>query len=166
VAGIFINKPRVELIDGEIYTMSPFTPDHNSHVDKITEFFIIQLYGKAKVRSQGSVKTDENSKPEPDIAVLKFKENFYRDRQATAKDIHLIIEVSVFTTQTDRTTKKKKYAAAGIPEYWIVLPKKSTVEVYRNPSKGNYLEKSVYQKIDEWIFTTFDLKVKGTDLLI
>ena len=45
-AGIFMDKPRVELLDGEIYTMSPITPDHNSHVDKASQFFTVKLFGK------------------------------------------------------------------------------------------------------------------------
>lgn len=165
-AGIFEGKPRVELIDGEIYTISPFTPDHNSHVDKASEFFIIKLYGKAKIRTQGSVRTDEYSEPEPDVAILKFKENFYSDKQATAADLHLVIEVAVLSVQTDRTTKKTKYAASGIPEYWIVIPKKQIIEVYRKPKDGIYQEKTTYQKTDAWVFETFDLEIKGSDLLI
>lgn len=165
-AGIFEGKPRVELIDGEIYAMSPLTPYHNGHVDKCAEFFTVRLFGKAKIRTQGSVRTDEYSEPEPDIAILRFSENFYSDRQATAKDILLLIEVAVNSVETDRTTKKKKYAAAGIPEYWIVIPKKGIIEVYRKPDGGAYREKNTYAKADEWVFGAFGLSVSGSDLLI
>ena len=165
-AGIFDDKPRVELIDGEIYAMSPLTPYHNSHVDKCAEFFTVKLFGKAKIRTQGSVRTDEYSEPEPDIAVLRYSENFYSDRQPVAADILLLLEVAVNSIETDRTTKKEKYAAAGIPEYWIIIPKEGIVEVYRKPEAGAYMEKSIYKKENEWIFETFNLSVKGSDLLI
>jgi len=164
--GIFEDKPRVELIDGEIYTMSPITPDHNSHVDKAAEFFTVKLFGKAKIRTQGSIRTDEYSEPEPDVTILHFDKNFYQKKQPTAKDVHLVIEVAVFTMATDRTLKKEKYATVGIPEYWIVFPKEQTIEVYRKPKDGDYLEKSTYEKQDEWVFETFDLTMKGSDLLI
>ncbi|MCB0586874.1 MAG: Uma2 family endonuclease, partial [Phaeodactylibacter sp.] len=165
-AGIFADKPRVELIDGEIYTTSPFTPGHNGHVDKVAEFFTVNLFGKAKIRTQGSIRIDEYSEPEPDIAILRFSENFYSDKQATAKDVHLIIEVSVHTLETDRTVKKQKYAEAGIPEYWIVIPDKGIVEVYRKPEDGSYLDKNTYRKADEWLFEAFGLSIKGEDILI
>ncbi|MCB0556860.1 MAG: Uma2 family endonuclease [Phaeodactylibacter sp.] len=165
-AGVFSDKPRVELIDGEIYAMSPFTPDHNGHVDKVSRFFNKALFDEILVRTQGSVRIDEYSEPEPDITILRFSENFYRDNQATAKDIYLIIEVAVHTLETDRTVKKRKYAEAHIPEYWIVIPSKEAVEVYRKPEDGDYLEKNTYHKGDEWLFEAFKLKLKGTDLLI
>ena len=164
--GIFMDKPRVELIDGEIYTMSPFTPDHNAHVDKISRFFNKALFDEIIVRTQGSIRTDEYSEPEPDIAILRFNEHFYSHEQVTTKDIHLLIEVAVNTIETDRVIKKKKYAEAGIPEYWIAIPPKGIIEVYRNPKDGNYIEENIYTKTDEWSFKTFDLLIKGSDLLI
>ena len=164
--GIFDDKPRVELIDGEIYIMSPITPDHNGHVDKIAEFFTVKLFGKAKIRIQGSIQTDENSEPEPDVAILRFDENFYNKKQPTGADILLIVEVAVFTLKRDRTVKKKKYAAAGIPEYWIVIPQKGVIEVFKKPEDGNYTEKSTYKINSNWTFEAFQLKVKGSDFLI
>ncbi len=164
-AGIFADK-KVELIDGEIYTMSPITPNHNGHVDKASEFFTIELFGKAKIRTQGSVRTDEYSEPEPDITILRFDEHFYSKRQATSEDILLIIEVAVFTIEKDRTIKKKKYAAAGIPEYWIIIPQKGIIEVYKNPIEGDYAQKSTYQINSNWMLDAFDLEVKGSDFLI
>ncbi|MFK7981102.1 MAG: Uma2 family endonuclease [Saprospiraceae bacterium] len=165
-AGIFENKPRVELLDGIIYTMSPITPNHNGHVDKVAEFFTIKLFGKAKVRTQGSIKTSDYSEPEPDISILRYDEHFYTKKQATAADVHLIIEVAVFTVKTDRTIKKKKYAKAGIPAYWIVIPQKGIIEVYKQPADGNYAQKSTYKINSQWTIDAFDLAVKGSDFLI
>ena len=165
-AGIFLNHPRVELIDGEIYTMTPLSPLHNSHVDKISRFFNKVLFDEVLVRTQGSIRTDAYSEPEPDVAILHLDKNFYSKRQVTSKDIHLIVEVAVLTVQNDRTVKLKKYASSGIPEYWIVIPKKKIVEVYRKPEDDTYLEKQTYRKKGEWIFEAFNLTVKGSDLLI
>ena len=165
-AGIFTDKPRVELIDGEIYTMSPFTPDHNGHVDKASRFFNKALSDKALIRTQGSVRMDEYSEPEPDIAILRLRDDFYRNRQAAAEDTYLLVEVAVNTLKTDRTIKKRKYAESNIPEYWIVIPSKGIVEVYRKPQGSTYLEKNTYKKSDEWLLEAFDLQLSGTDLLI
>ena len=165
-AGIFDDKPRVELIDGEIYTMSPITPDHNGHVDKIATFFTVKLFERAQIRTQGSIRTDEYSEPEPDISILKYRADYYSKKQATAKDTLVVIEVSVFTLERNRTTKKKKYAESGIPEYWIVSPQKKTIEVYKNPEGETYTEKETYKIDDSWKFDAFDLEVKGSDFLI
>ncbi len=165
-AGIFDNKPRVELIDGEIYTMSPITPDHNGHVDKIATFFTVKLFEKAQIRTQGSIRTDEYSEPEPDIAILKYRADFYSKKQATAQDVLVVIEVSVFTIESDRTTKKKKYAESGIPEYWIVSPQEKIIEAYKKPEDGTYSEKETYKIDDNWKIDVFDLEVKGSDFLI
>lgn len=165
-AGIFDDKPKVELLNGEIYIKSPITPNHNGHVDKASEFFTIKLFDKVIVRTQGSIRTDDYSKPEPDITILRFDEYFYTKKQATAADIHLLIEVAVFTVKTDRTIKKKKYAAAGIPEYWIIIPQKGLIEVFKQPIDGNYAQKSTYKINSQWTFEAFDLAVKGSDFLI
>jgi len=165
-AGVFSDQERIELIDGQIYTMSPFTPLHNGHVDKISHFFNRSLINEILVRTQGSIRTDEYSEPEPDITILRFDEKFYSEKQASPKDIHLVIEVAISTVQTDQSIKKVKYAEAGIPEYWIVLPEHMLIEVYRNPKGNDYQEKMTYDKTSEWIFEAFNLSVKGSDLLI
>ena len=164
--GIFDDQPRVELIDGEILMRSPISPYHNSHVDKVAQFFILKLNEKANIRTQGSVRLDHFSEPEPDITILKFREDFYRDQQPGPEDILLMIEVSLETLAKDRTLKLDKYARSGIPEYWIVIPEEAIVEVYRRPKDGEYQEKNTYTREDSWLFQPFDLEVKGSDLLI
>lgn len=165
-AGIFDGKPRVELINGNIFVRSPVTPYHNSHVGKGSDFFHRALSVPAIVWTQNSVRLDEYSEPEPDIAILRFREDFYSQAHPSPDDIHLLIEVAVETVQKDRTLKLRKYAQAGIPEYWIVIPKEETIEVYRNPEGEAYLEKNTYGKEDEWRLETFNLPVRGVDLLI
>ncbi|MEN0005732.1 MAG: Uma2 family endonuclease [Bacteroidota bacterium] len=165
-AGIFANKPRVELINGELYTMSPISPQHSSHVDKINAFFVAALLGKAQIRTQSSIRTDVISEPEPDITILKYKEDFYLNTPATNKDVYLIIEVAVYSVENDRTVKLSKYAEADIPEYWIVIPKEGIIEAYRSPKNGVYQHKDTYKKDDVWVFNTFNLQLKGENLLI
>lgn len=164
--GIFDDQPRVELIDGEIMVRNPISPYHNSHVDKVAKFFILRLGEQANIRIQGSVRLDNFSEPEPDIAVLKFRDDFYHDRQPSTEDILLVIEVSLETLAKDRILKLEKYARSGIPEYWIVIPEEGIVEVYRRPKDGDYLEKNTYGKGDSWRFGAFGLEVKGSNLLI
>ena len=164
--GIFEGKERVELIDGVIYTMPPFSPLHSSHVDKASQFFIIKLYRKFNIRTQSSIRTDVYSEPEPDLSILKFKEDFYSKRPATAEDTLLIIEVAVTSVEIDRSFKKEKYAKSGIPEYWIIIPEKQIIEVYKQPEDGDYAEKTTYRANDIWTIEAFGLEVKGSDFLI
>ena len=164
-AGIFEDKGKVELIDGEIYSMSPFTSTHNSHVDKTSRFFNKKL-DNFIVRTQGSIKADQYSEPEPDITILKHEETFYNKKQATAKDTVLVIEVAVTTIEKDRSIKKEKYADSNIPEYWIIIPEKQIIEVYKQPADGDYAEKATYRKNDIWTIEAFTLEVKGSDFLI
>lgn len=164
--GLLDNDQRMELIDGEIYTMSPLSSNHNSHVDKIAYYFNCELLNKVIIRSQGSIRLDEHSEPEPDIALLKFDEQFYKDRQVGPGDIHLLVEVAISTAETDLNFKKVKYAESGIREYWVVLPEENSIVVFQNPENGDYREKRTYSKSDQWNFTPFDLRVKGEDLLL
>ncbi len=164
--GIFDDQPRVELIDGEIMVRSPISPYHNSHVNKAADFFHGALAGQVLVWTQSSVRMDDFSEPEPDLALLKKREDYYKEAQPSPSEVYLLIEVSLETLAKDRILKLQKYARSGIPEYWIVIPEEEIVEVYRRPKAGDYQEKHTYGKEDSWRFETFDLEVKGSDLLI
>lgn len=72
--------------------------------------------------------------PRPDALVIRGSLNQYRERMPEAKDSGLIVEVSDSTYATDRGLKWRRYAAVGIPVYWIVNLEKRVVEVYGSPS--------------------------------
>ena len=109
--------------------MSPISSDHNGHVNKITHFFTLNLHGKATIQTQGSIRTDEYTEPQPDVAILKLDEQFYANRLASILDIIILIEVAVRSLETDRTLKLKKYASVGIQR---ILDCYSTKKHYRN----------------------------------
>lgn len=144
MAEVGILKPtdRVELINGEIIQMSPIKSLHASVVTWLGEELNFQLRGKATVRIQNPIRIDTYSEPEPDIAVVKYKKDKYRNQHPTGEDVYLVIEVADTTLMKDRTIKKQLYAAVGIPEYWIINLKAKQIEVYRQPSgKGYTIEK-------------------------
>ena len=165
-AGIFEGQQRVELINGIIYTRSPITPNHTAHTKKADAFLSDALKSRAIVGCQDPVRLNDLSEPEPDISILKWKDDFYLSAHPSPDNIFLLIEIAVFTEQHDRTIKKKNYAESNIAEYWIIIPSKKIIEVYRQPRDGDYTEKVVYTRADSWKLEVFDLEVKGSDFLI
>ena len=141
--GILTPADRVELIRGEIVTMSPPGRRHSAFVDNLTQLLVLRLGGRALVRVQNPVVLDEYSEPQPDLVLLRRRPVPYKDADATADDVLLLIEVADSSIRYDRTTKLRLYAEAGVPEYWIVDCTAESVEVYRSPDARGYAEVQV-----------------------
>jgi Uma2 family endonuclease len=119
--------------------MTPIGPHHNSVVDRLNRFWVRQLGDRAIVRVQGSVVAGPRSEPEPDLAVLRERSDFYRHRQPGPQDILLIIEVAESSIDYDHA-KLSFYAAAGITEVWIVDLSRECLEIHRDPRDGGYTD--------------------------
>lgn len=137
-AGILREDDRVELLDGVIASMSPIGPRHCSVVDRLTALLVPCLTGRAICRVQGAITLDEHSEPEPDIALLTPRDDFYSDSHPTAADVLLVIEVAETSIEQDRGEKLRLYAAAGIPEYWIVDLQRNVLIVHQRPIGTEY----------------------------
>ena len=146
--GILKPVDRVELLDGDIITMSPIKSKHAGIVTHLLEILILDLVGKATILSQSPITLSDYSEPEPDIVIAKFKEDRYRSNHPTPSEIYLLIEVSDSTLLIDRKTKKNLYAEANIPEYWIFDVKNKQVEIFRNPVDGKYTDASTFKTGD------------------
>ena len=139
-AGILAEDERVELIDGEIITMSPIGNEHAASVDAATDFLVPLVTGRAIVRVQGHLRLDEYTQPEPDLAILKRRDDFYRHGAPSADDVLLLIEVADSSLSYDREMKLPLYAGFGIPEVWIANIPARVVEVYTNPTEDGYAD--------------------------
>ncbi len=139
-AGVFEPEARIELIRGEIVDMSPIGHEHQASVTRLILFLIEQLARRALVWPQGNDirLPDSNSRPQPDVTVLRWRDDFYRSMGPTAEDVILLIEVSESSLKYDRGSKLQLYAEAGIAEYWVVNLAGGVVEVYTEPGKGKY----------------------------
>ncbi len=137
-AAIFGDWERVELIEGEIHTMSPIGKRHAGTVDYVSGAFSARLRGRAIVRVQGPVLIGDQSEPEPDIALLRPRADYYRSKHPEAADILLIVEVMDTSATYDRQVKLGLYALAAIPEVWLIDLNGERVEVYRQPSGDVY----------------------------
>ncbi len=138
-AGILGPDERVELIRGEIVTMAPQGPRHSAFIDNLNALLVPRLLGRARVSVQSGVALGDDSEPEPDLKVLRLRDDVsYKDRGPFGDDVLLLVEVAVTSLRYDRTTKLRLYADYGIPEYWIVDGNAEAIDVHRAPDGGVY----------------------------
>ena len=165
-AGIFPPESRMELIEGEILHMAPIGFNHAGHVNRLARLFILMLMKKALVRTQSPLQLGDLSEPEPDLALVTPEANEYTKRHPNATDTLLVIEVSDTTLRFDRTQKLRLYATHNIPEYWIVNLIDNSLEVYRQPQDGDYLDKSILGKADSLNLQALpEIRVAVADIL-
>jgi Uma2 family endonuclease len=136
--GILHPEERVELIEGVIYNMSPANSPHAGCVNTLNKLLTKIAGDLALLSVQNPLFVDEHSEPEPDVALLRPREDNYRESHPTPKDAFLIIEVSDSTIDTDRRDKVPLYAQAGVAVLWIVDVQKSAIDVYTVPSEGQF----------------------------
>lgn len=137
-SGVFTKYDRVELIRGEIVQMSPIGPVHAGRVDRINELFMFRLAGRVTVRVQNPVELDDTSEPQPDIALLRRRADFYESGHPHPSDVFLLVEVADSTVRKDREVKMQLYAEDNISEVWLVDINEQCLEVYREPSVNGY----------------------------
>ena len=139
-AGILGPEDRVELLDGEVVEMSPIGREHAACVARLDQYFQLRLQGRVHVRVQNPVRLSDHSEPEPDVALVRPHEDFYVAGHPSPADVFLLVEVADSSLAYDRRTKVPQYAAAGIPEVWVVDLTTRTVEVFRRPGPKGYDE--------------------------
>lgn len=138
-AGSLTQRDRVELLDGEIIDMSPIGSRHAGLVDRLGRWLHARTED-AVVRIQGPLRLDELSEPEPDITLLRSKDDFYMSGHPGSADVLLIIEVADTSLRYDRDVKIPLYARHDIPEVWLIDIENQRLAVHRQPSPGGYRE--------------------------
>ena len=164
--GFFTEDDRVELIDGEIIAMSPIGPKHAGCVIRLITYLSRKVGRHALVNAQNPVWLNEYSEPQPDIALLKPREDFYMNSHPTPEDTLVAIEVADSTLEGDRQIKLPKYAQAGVPEFWLVDLVNNRIEVHALPNEGVYQEVRIilhHQNIISRMLP--QLKLKASDIL-
>ena len=143
-AGILTHDERVELVNGEIVEMSPIGKRHRSSVYALGHLLSLQLGDQAIVGVQNSVHLDNCREFQPDVTILRSSDDYYLSNPPGPRDVLLLIEVSDSSLSYDRDVKLLLYAGARIPEFWIVNIPEGVVEVYTDPSDGEYRTRRVY----------------------
>lgn len=123
---------RVELIDGLMLIAEPQSSEHFTAV-RLVPLALARAFGEGwDIRTEGPIALDEDSEPEPDVAVVRGGPRDYAD--AHPADPVLVVEVALTSGRFDRGEKSGLYARAGRPEYWILDLVQRVLEIRRQPA--------------------------------
>jgi Uma2 family endonuclease len=139
-AGIFTPEQRIELLEGELFDMPPIGPAHSSKTNRLTRILVQAVGSKGIVSVQNPIMLGENSEPQPDVTVLRPREDFYEATHPSAEDVLLVVEIADTTMVHDRSYKVPLYARWGIPEAWLIDVTRSQLEIHRQPKQGRYCQ--------------------------
>ena len=143
-AGIIAPDERVELIDGEVYAMTPVGPRHIWSVIYLNKYLLKLAGDDFFVSPQSGVTLGEGRQPYPDFALLRLRPGKLPGEVPQAEDCALLVEVADSSADFDRTRKSRMYAGAKIPEYWVLDLPKDRVVVHRRPQAGAYRDVMEY----------------------
>ncbi len=137
-AGVFGEEHHIELLGGRIWEKMSVGSVHSAVVSWLVFALLDILLPNLWVRGQDPIRLSDLSEPEPDVAVVFRREDFYRDGHPTPEDIRLLIEVSDSTWTYDSQEKLPCYALAGVPEAWLINVNDSFIEQHTEPSGEQY----------------------------
>ncbi len=155
----FVGK-RFELIRGEVLQMTPMGDTHFGYINTLARELNFKLFRVAMVGNQTPVRAPlAASRPEPDFTLQALEG--WTPKVPLASEVLALIEVSDSTREFDRTIKLADYTGEGVPEYWIVNLRNSTLEVYQDPQGDSYAQKKTYTKGQAACFAAFpDIEIE------
>ncbi|MBX2999587.1 MAG: Uma2 family endonuclease [Caldilineaceae bacterium] len=163
--GILRAEDRLELLEGVLYDMAAISSLHAACVNRLNSFFV---YGApdAIVHPQNPIQLDDYSEPQPDLAVLRYREDYYASAHPTPADVYLLIEVA-YTSQTyDRERKLPLYARFGVPEVWIVDVEAEQIDAFSGAHPQGYREVRHFWRGDTLAPTAFPDLVISVDKIL
>lgn len=164
--GILHEDDRVELVEGDIVQMTPIGTRHAACVDRLNALLQRHFGDRGILRVQGPVRLNDYSEPQPDLAVLKPRADFYSSAHPHRDDILLIIEVADTSARYDREVKGLLYARAAIAEFWLVDLLNESVEVFSQPRADGYQSSSIIKRGERLPSTALpDVDISVDDVL-
>jgi len=130
--GVFQPGEPIELIGGELMVAEPQGAAHYTAITKTAKTLEVAFGPGWYVRTQGPIGLDEDSEPEPDIAVVPGSPDDYGRTHPSRPT--LTVEVAESSLGADRHHKGSLYARAGLPDYWVLNLVDRVLEVYREPA--------------------------------
>ena len=131
--GFFHEDDRVELIKGEIIPMAAKGTLHSTFSRRLIRELSKLITNQATLQSQDPIIIPPNSEPEPDVAILKNKDDDYLNSHPAAQDLLLLIEIADSSLKYDQEVKLPLYAQAGVTDYWIFNLIENCLETYNQP---------------------------------
>ena len=141
--GVLAHDARIELIEGEVIDMAPTGTRHYAAVMRLDHLIKHAVGSSALVAVQSPLRLGKHSEPEPDVVVLKPRDDFYASALPTGPDTLLVIEVSDTTLAYDVRIKAPLYARHGVPELWILDLSGKALRCLRNPVGDTWTEISI-----------------------
>lgn len=133
--GILTSDDPVELLEGWIIQKMPKNPTHRV-ANKLVRNALEEIAPAGWYVDAQEPVTLQDSEPEPDVVIVRGNTRDYTERHPGAEDLALVIEIADSTLERDRSYKKRIYARAGIPIYWIVNLIEKQIEVYTQPDSS------------------------------
>jgi len=151
-AGILTDDDPIELLEGLLVEKMSKKPPHRAVTLLLRRALERLIESGWYIDSQEPITTFD-SEPEPDVTIVRGDTLDYLDRHPGPADIALVIEVADETLRRDRGIKKRLYARAGIPIYWVVNLNQLQIEVYSQPDQAaavpDYRQQRIYQGDDQ-----------------
>jgi Uma2 family endonuclease len=141
-AGILGPDDRVELIVGEVLDMSPIGSLHAALVRAVSRWLAEATAARAVVAVQDPIRLDDLSEPQPDIALVRPRADFYATAHPTAADVFLVVEVAETSLAYDLDVKVPLYARHGIPEVWVIDAATRVTHRFRGPGPAGYADRA------------------------
>lgn len=158
-SGILTEEDRVELICGEVRAMAPIGPLHASIVKRLNRLLSHMLPDDTVVSVQDPIRLSDYTEPQPDLAILLWRDDIYATEHPTAADVLLVIEVADTSSDYDRSEKLPRYAEAGIVEVWLIDVPNQVIEQYTLPRNGHYMNLRRYEHGDTIISAALETLV-------
>ncbi len=136
--GVLAEDDRTELIEGEIWEMTPIGSRHAAAVNRWALLLSRAAADRLWVSVQNPLALDETTELQPDLALLRPRADFYAVAHPTADDAFLVIEIADTSLAHDRSVKAPLYARAGVRELWIIDLAGAAIEIHRDPSASGY----------------------------
>ena len=142
--GTIANADRVELVEGLLVTKMGRNRPHVQAGNKGL-WTLARILGPGwHVRKEDPVVISEWSKPEPDLAVVRGEVADYDNRDVTAADVALVVEIADSSLSADRDDMARVYSGGGIPVYWVVNVVDRQIEVFTSPGPAGYAITKVF----------------------
>jgi Uma2 family endonuclease len=132
-SGILNDEDKVELLEGYVVEKMPRNPPHDVVIQRLNKRLTRLNLVEWEVRIQSAI-TLPDSEPEPDVTLARGDDHTFANRHPFPAELGALIEVADSTLARDRQDKRRIYARADVPVYWIVNLVESQIEVYTNSS--------------------------------